>query len=94
MADNGLINHCVSVRLWAYGEGYLRISLYANRDILGQTLNPITLTVNETKMVNTLANFRNQGIQVEFKTTGIDEYFTINNLIAYIKPSSASYPQN
>ena len=93
MKDNGLIAHCVAVRLWSYGQGYLRISLYANRNVLGQVLNPIPLTNNETKMVNALANFRNQGIQIQFQTTGIDEYFTINTLIAYVKPTSASYPQ-
>lgn len=91
--DNGLIEHCVGVRLWSYGSGYLRISLYANLDVLGQVLNPIPLTTSETKMVNALANFRNQGIRVQFQTTGINEYFTINTLIAYVKPTSASYPQ-
>lgn len=39
-----------------------------------------------------LANFTNQRVQFELKTTEINEYFIINRIIVFAKPIWSEYP--
>lgn len=91
-SDEGLIQHLVGVRYRVRGVGNLRTSALDFDEITSNELAPIPMEETTARLPFVLSNFSNQGIQIEFKITEIDETFTISRIIAYIKPSATGYP--
>lgn len=90
--DAGLIYHCVGVRIRVTGSGLLRTSLH-DLGVESSTLHTITMQLATGKFGNVIANFKSQKMQVEVKTTSINERFKISNIMVFTKPSSTGYPQ-
>ena len=40
-----------------------------------------------------LANFTDQRAQIEFKTTEINETFSISRMVIFVRPTATGYPQ-
>lgn len=90
--DEGLIQHCVGVRYRVIGSGNLRTIVKS----MGSEESELAVTAMQSPTAQLpfrLANFRAQGIQVEFKVSSINEIFVISRLVVYIKPSATGYPQ-
>ncbi len=92
----GDIVHTVGVRYRVKGAGVLRTRLYnmgedANTIRL-VNLDNLNLTSGPSREKTAIANFQDQGIQILFRTTGIDEVINMSKIILFIKPVAESYP--
>lgn len=76
----------------ATGSGNLKTTLFSIDQADGQQLHDITLSTSANKFPVTLANFRNQRIQVELRVVEENEYFNISRIVVFVKPSGLSYP--
>ena len=90
---DGTILHYTAVRLRVNGQGNLRMRLIPMGGV-----GPVTLPVHAMSSVvpkdpTILTNMRDQHAQLEIKTTAINEVFTINKIMIFVKPSGNGYPQ-
>lgn len=88
----GEILHAVAVRMRVVGSGNLQIFLRSLDNIRNTQLtsHPMIATTNIEPTI--LANFQEQRIQLEIKTTLIDETFTISRIVVFVKPIAEGYP--
>lgn len=87
-----LINHLGLVRARVQGEGNLKVTAISlgNNDF--QELVAIPLESSTDKIPTVLANFKKQKMQIEVRTTEMDEFFRMKNIVPFTKPTAASYP--
>jgi hypothetical protein len=91
--DEGLIHHLVSVRYRVTGEGNFKTTVYSFDDVDSEELADAVLASTTAQLPLQLANFRSQGMQIEFRVEELDETFTLDRIVAYIKPTATGYPQ-
>lgn len=84
--------HVNAIRFRITGTGELQIKLIGLDSVLTQTLVPLTMASAPGREPQRLANFINQKIQYELKTTEIDEIFRINRIIVFAKPQWSEFP--
>lgn len=91
-----VINHFGIIQLRATGVGNLRtklLSLPAFDDTqTEELLVPALLTGVTDRPITLLANNNSSGIQLELRTTEIDEVFLVNKIFIYNKVVASSYP--
>lgn len=93
-SDNeGNLLHVGSVRFRVIGNGFLQLYLRSLQDVHNVDLKPIMMTGITNKEPLALSNFIDQRIQLEVKTTEINEYFSISKIVIYTRPIYTSYPQ-
>lgn len=88
----GNIVHTVGARYRARGTGMLRTRLLSMDEVKYTDLDNIELVTPSARERTILANFQDQGIQIEFKTIHMDETFIISKIILFVKPVAESYP--
>ncbi len=86
-------SHCNPIRIRAYGDGNLRVTLFNISNVGGSSLAAQSMSANPSQSLNFLSNFRAEKICLKLETTAIDEYFSVSNIYAYVKPTAMSYPQ-
>ena len=84
--------HINAIRFRVQGSGSLQLRLIGLDSRLSQTLSPLTMETLPGREPQRLANFTNQRVQFELKTTEINEYFIINRIIVFAKPIWSEYP--
>jgi hypothetical protein len=95
MAKGGILGHIVhsvGVRYRVRGEGLLRTRMWNLDNVRMQHLNNINLDTPSSREKTIIANFQDQGIQIQFRTIHIDEIFNMSKLICFVKPVAESYP--
>ncbi len=90
--SSGQILHCVAARYRVLGSGLLKSRLWSLTQEQNQNLPNITMSSTTRKMPTVLANFQQQGMQIQFRTTAIDERFNISAIILFVKPVAEGYP--
>lgn len=93
---DGSIYHCNAIRVRVTGSCSLRPKLLSLPDDVGvqveKELVPLDITTSTFKILERRTNFKQQRMQLELKTTEINEYFRISTTSIFIKYSSAGYP--
>lgn len=89
---DGQIFHFTAVRLRAVGEGNLDLSLNSLDDVFSNILTPLVLAETNNRLPTQLANFNQQRAKVRVSTDEIDEWFSISQIIVFIKPVATSFP--
>lgn len=89
---NDFIIHVNPIRLFVKGKGNLQLTLFSLDDVSSESLRNVAMVTATDKAVDVLSNFKNQYAAIEGKITEFDEYFIIRTIIAFTKPSAASYP--
>lgn len=87
-----LIQHLGLVRLRVQGSGTLKLRAFGYSQNTSEELPSITLVATTDRLPTVLGNFKREKIQIQFMTTEKDEYFRLNRLIPFTKPTAASYP--
>lgn len=88
----GQIVHSVGVRYRVRGSGHMETRLWNMDRVRYLMLDEIDLDTPSSRTKTLLANFQDQGIQIQFRTTRIDEYISINKIVCFVKPVAESYP--
>lgn len=96
MATGEYFNHYHIIRASVLGGGILRPSLLSlpDRDDVQQEyiLPTVDLDTLGRRPSNTLCNVKEYAVQLEMKTTDIDEYFMITRIIIYKLPTETGLP--
>jgi hypothetical protein len=88
----GDIVHSVGARYRVRGSGTLRTRMWNLDQERVQDLENINMSTPSSREKTIIANFQDQGIQIQFRTISIDEVFTINKIVCFVKPVAESYP--
>lgn len=88
----GNIVHSVGARYRTRGLGFLRTRMWNMDNVRYQDLDNINLSTASTREKTIIANFQDQGIQIQFRTIHIGERFNITKIICFVKPVAESYP--
>lgn len=88
----GEIIHSVGARYRTRGTGILRTRMWSLDRVRMDELENITLRSPSPREMTILANFQDQGVQLQFRTIHMDEVFTITKIICFVKPVAESYP--
>ena len=88
----GAIVHSVGARYRVRGDGTLRTRMWNLDQVRLQELDDINLATASAREKTIIANFQDQGIQIQFRTIHIDEIFTMTKIICFVKPVAESYP--
>jgi hypothetical protein len=91
-SPSGDVLHCTAVRYRLNGSGDLQTYLRSYDNVESVQLADISMATITNKEPTILANFQQQAIQLEFKTTEIDEVFTISKIVVYVKPVATGFP--
>lgn len=94
MSTSGYINHCVGVRLGVSGSGNLRPILKDKAEAHTEELAVIPMIEDDGELQTSPASYESQVMQLELKTTVINEFFEVDAIIFYVAPSAESYPGN
>jgi len=91
------INHCNGVRIRILGSGNVKLKLLGlpndNNVQVEYDLPDLNLnTLNQNREPLKKANFKSQRMQLEIKTTEINEFWKINRLIIFAKPIYVNFP--
>lgn len=92
MPGSSVYIHSNLVRIRALGSGNLDIEMLGYNDILTQTLPAVSLVSTQSRERDRLCNFTSQATKVKVSMDAINEWFNINSLIVFIKPSWSSGP--
>lgn len=94
MARNApaLTQHFVGIRLRVEGAGNLQLRLIGPSEVRQNILVPLVMQSPTDETKTKLANFKAERTQLEFKTTEIDEVFSISRIMIYYKPVSDGNP--
>ena len=88
----GDIVHSIGVRYRIRGDGVLRTRLWNLDKVRNQYLENIDMVTPSAREKTIIANFQDQGLQIQFKTIHMDEYLNISKIICFVKPVAESYP--
>ena len=88
----GQIVHSVGVRYRVRGDGHMETRMWNMDRVRYQMLDEIDLSTPSSRTKTLLANFQDQGVQIQFRTTRIDEYIEMNKIVCFVKPVAESYP--
>lgn len=87
-------SHVNPIRIRVKGDGDLQAYLFDSGEVNFAELHAQSMSLTTAQSANYLSNFRAELICLQIITTEIDEYFTVSNIWAYIKPTAASFPQS
>jgi hypothetical protein len=89
----GELLHTTGVRLRIVGNGNLKQYLHSLQDVNNFQMVDHVLQnpINREKV--TLANFIDQRVQYELKTTELNEWFRFSKIVIFVKPIATGYPQ-
>lgn len=87
------INHLGSVMYKVRGYGTLLTTAYGYNSADSSDLPDITLSASGKRMPIILGNFKQQKIQIEFRTEEIDEVLIISEITPFVIPVEAEYPR-
>lgn len=94
MGFNGELVHLGVVRMRAIGSGNLLTDAHSLDDASNSSVLPdIPLLAATNREPTILANFIDQRIQLEIRTTEIDEWFEISKIVMFVRPIATGYPQ-
>jgi hypothetical protein len=88
----GEILHTVGVRYRVTGSGNLQTFLRSLDDVRNVQLANISMSATTNREPTILANFQEQRVQLELKTTVMNEVFTISKIVLFVKPVAETYP--
>ena len=88
----GEILHCVAVRMRVVGSGNLQLFLRSLDDVRNVQLVSHVMAATTNVEPTILANFTEQRMQLEVRTTEINETFTISRIVIFVKPIAEGYP--
>lgn len=88
----GTIQHYNGVRMRLTGSGSLQMTMLSLDEVDTQTLIPFTMAATTQREPTRLANFKSQSMQLEVKTTLINETFRISKIIIFAKPVESEFP--
>lgn len=91
MASEDIL-HFNAVRLRVTGSGSLDMVFKSLDDVITKTLAPLAMSMATGREPRVLTNFKSQRAKLEISVDLIDEYFSINKLIVFVKPLWADYP--
>jgi hypothetical protein len=86
------ICHFNGIRLRVVGSGGLRMSLWSLDQINNADFPVITMAATTNIQPFKMINFMEQRAQLKIETVEIDEWFKINRLIFFVKPTFVEYP--
>ena len=86
------ISHINTIRMRVTGTGNLKLTLYSLQDVKYQQLADLPLSLTTDIQPTRLANFMTQRASLELKTTSINDYFRVNRILVFMKPTFTSYP--
>lgn len=86
------VNHVNAIRLRLKGSGNLRLNLFGLEDSSTVELVDLVMAVATNVEPVRLTNFTQQRIQLEIRTSEIDEYFQISKIIIFSKAVATGYP--
>jgi hypothetical protein len=94
LSGNGeFVHHIAAVRMRLTGTGSLQMQLNSLDDVNSVALIPFTMASPTAVEPTRLANFKSQRIQLECRTTEINEFiYKCNRIIIYAKPVEADLP--
>lgn len=92
-SDSDTINHLGIIRTLVKGVGDLKFTAYSYSFSRSKTIPTITMQSAGDRLPTPLANFQAQKMCLEFRTTEIDEYFTISRITPFIRPVEMEYPR-
>jgi hypothetical protein len=92
--EEGLVYHCVGVRYRVTGAGNFYTKLHSFDEQNSTQLADVILQSATAYLPSKLANFRSQGMQVEFGVDEIEDTFVLDRIVVYIKPTTTGYPQS
>lgn len=91
-----MINHFGIIQMRATGVGTLKIKLLSlpafDDTQTEEILTPALLTGVTDRPITTLANNNSSGIQLEIRTTELDEVFLVNKIFVFNKVVASGYP--
>lgn len=87
------INHLGLVRSRMQGSGELIVTVFSYNQASFRECANIVLEEAPDKYVETLSNFKQQLMQIEFAVDVIDEWFNFGEVIPFVKPIASSYPR-
>lgn len=90
---SGEVLHFNAVRLRVTGSGSLLLYLNSLDEVKVSQLPSITMAASTNIEPVSLANFTDQRAQIEFKTTEINETFSISRMVIFVRPTATGYPQ-
>lgn len=88
----GDIVHSVGVRYRVRGDGELRTRMWSLDQVRNQHLDRIDMVTPAAREKTIIANFQDQGLQIQFRTVHMDEFINISKIICFVKPVAESYP--
>lgn len=88
----GELIHAVAIRMRAVGSGNLQSFLRSLDNTNNVQLRNHTLISSTNIEPTILSNFVDQRIQLELRTTAINETFTVSRIVIFIKPVAQGYP--
>lgn len=86
------VSHFNAVRMRLQGTGNLQMILWSADDIRSQTLVPFEMSLLTNIQPTRLANFIEQRVALEVKTTEINEFVRINRIILFAREFGSEYP--
>jgi len=87
-----LTQHFVGIRLRVEGSGNLQLRLISPSEVRQNVLVPLVMQSPTDETKTKLANLKAERTQLEFKTTEIDEIFSLSKIMIYYKPVSDGNP--
>lgn len=90
---DGQLLHAVATRMRVVGSGTLKQTLNSLDDAHQYEMPDLTMQASTNREPTTLANFTDQRIQLIGKVENIDEWFEINKIVIFVRPSASGYPQ-
>ena len=94
---DGTILHCHSVRVFAQGAGNLKLRILGLPDEDGNSLEyrppDIPMTNTQKRSQTVLSNFRQENFSLEVRLEGLGDYFIIDNIVLFTRPTETGYPQ-
>jgi hypothetical protein len=87
------VNHFGAVRIRIVGSGNLLSKLQSLDDVYELDLSSAVLSATSNKSITILSNFMQTKAKFRMEINEIDEYFKVDNIMIYIKPTFTSFPQ-
>lgn len=75
------------------GTGILKLFLHSLDDVRNVQLPSIIMSSPTQKEEQVLANFVEQGAQLEIRTEALDETFNISKIVIFVKPVFSERPR-
>ena len=86
------ISHYTAVRMRITGNGVLRMRMHSLDNVFVKDLKNLVIEPTTNREPTRLMNFMQQRAAFSGRVTEIDEYFRINRIILFARPTFTSFP--